>query len=88
MQHGTHNVGEYPNRTVSDSIRLWVVSYQGVELNSFLLVDLPHLSHQFARVVRHDFAHPFPGFVLCGSFEYLEASGASDLSCNGRVYTA
>ena len=74
--------------TFSDSIRLWAVSYQHVGLNSFLFADLPHLSDtQLARVVRHDFAHPFLAFVLCGSLDILKASGASDLSRNGRVYT-
>jgi len=54
---GTHGVGEDPNRTFSDSVRLWGVSYRPVELNSFKLTDLPHLSHtQLARVVRHSFS--------------------------------
>ena len=71
MQHGTH--GEYSNHKFSGSVRLWAVSYRCVELNSFLFVDLLHISStQLARDVRHGFVHPFLGFVLCSSHEYLE----------------
>ena len=53
---GTRGVGEYPTRTFSDSVRLWGVSYRRVELNSFLLADLPYISHtQLAHVVRHSY---------------------------------
>jgi len=89
VQRGTHGVGEYPNRTFNDFSRLWAVSYRRVGLNSFLLADLPHLSHtQLARVVRHDFAYPFLVFILCGSFEYLEGFWCVRLKSNGRAYTA
>jgi len=70
---GPNGAAWQPNRTFSDSIRLWAVSYRRVELNSFLLTNLPQLSHtQLARVVPHDFAHPFLGLNFCGDFEYFE----------------
>jgi len=77
VQHGTHGVGEYPNRASSDSVRFWAVSYQRVELNSFLFVDLP----------RQDFAHPVLIFILCGSFEYLEGFWCARLESQwARLY--
>ena len=45
-----------------------------MKLNAFLLADILHILHtQLARVVRHDFAHPFLGFILWDGLEYLEA---------------
>ena len=70
-------------------VQLGTIPYRHVKLNAFLLADILHLSHtQLARIDRHDFTHPFLGFILCYGLEYLEGSWHSDLSSSGRVSTA
>ena len=56
-----------------------------MKLSALLLADNLHLSHsQLARVVRHDFAHPFLGFVLRYGVECVEGFRRFRLS---HVYT-
>ena len=62
----------YYDRSFGYPGRLGTVPYRRVKPNAFLLADSLHLSIQLARVVRHDFAHPFLGFVLCYGLECLE----------------
>ena len=65
-------------------VRLGTVPYRRVKLNAFLLADNLHLSPERARTFRHDFAHPFLGFVLCYGVECIEGFQGFRVS---RVYT-